>query len=139
MSKSRYEGLQNELMRFVPECCFFLTLLSIAEDYRADHGIEDTKTDFVGAFRKARSSGWLGVDNMMYNDVALLEWLTGAKVTKYVTKPEQVLNVAANEYTAAKYRNGLTTHFRRRSYDVYKDSKTVAKGKLEAVYVYSFN
>lgn len=137
MSKSRYEGLQNELMRFIPESCFFLSLLSVAEDYRADRG-QMVKVDFVDAFRTARTKGWLGIDNMMYNDVAFLEHLTGHTVEKRVVKPEQELFVASNEYTIAKYRKGSTTHFRRRGYDVYTGSQTVAKGKMEAVYVYKF-
>lgn len=137
MSKSRYEGLQNELMRFIPESCFFLSLLSVAEDYRADRG-QIVKVDFIDAFRMARNRGWLGIDNMMYNDVAFLEHLTGHTVEKRVVKPEQELFVASNEYTIAKYRKGSVTHFRRRGYDVYTGSQTVAKGKMEAVYVYRF-
>lgn len=137
MSKSRYEGLQNELMRFIPESCFFLSLLSVAEDYKSDRGMIG-KVDFVDAFRTARSKGWLGIDNMMYNDVAFLEHLTGHAVEKRVVKPEQELTVANNEYTIAKYRKGSITHFRRRGYDVYTGSQTVAKGKMEAVYVYKF-
>lgn len=137
MSKSRYEGLQNDLMRFIPESCFFLSLLSVAEDYRADRG-QMVKVDFIDAFHTARSKGWLGIDNMMYNDVAFLEHLTGHTVEKRVVKPEQELFVASNEYTIAKYRKGSITHFRRRGYDVYTGSQTVAKGKMEAVYVYKF-
>lgn len=137
MSRTRYEGLQNELIRFIPESCFFLSLLSVAEDYRADRG-QIVKVDFIDAFRTARERGWLGIDNMMYSDVALLEYLTGHTVDKRIVKPEQELNVLANEYTIAKYRKGAITHFRRRGYDVYNGSQTVAKGKLDSVYVYKF-
>lgn len=137
MSRKRYEGLQNELMRFIPESCFFLSLLSVAEDYKTDHGTIG-KVDFIDAFRTARERGWLGIDNMMYNDVALLEYLTSHSVEKRVVKAEQELTVANNEYTVAKYRKGSITHFRRRGYDVYTGSQTVAKGKMEAVYVYKF-
>lgn len=137
MSRKRYEGLQNELMRFIPESCFFLSLLSVAEDYKTDHGMIG-KVDFIDAFRTARERGWLGIDNMMYNDVALLEYLTSHSVEKRVVKAEQELTVANNEYTVAKYRKGSVTHFRRRGFDVYTSSQTVAKGKMEAVYVYKF-
>ena len=75
---------------------------------------------------------------MMMNDVALLECLTSDKVTKRIAEPTEVLDVAANEYTVAKWRFGSKTHFRRRLYDVYNDSVTVRRGSLEAVYVYRF-
>jgi hypothetical protein len=137
MSKSRYEGLQNELCNFSPVCCFFLTLLSIAEDWKADNKIEPATVDFIDALRSSRKNGWLGIDNMMYNDVKLLEYLTGAKVTKrVVTDPSGPIDVADDEYSAAKYRKGSNTHFRRRYFDVFNGSQTVAKGKLEAVYIY---
>lgn len=138
MSKSRYEGLQNELIRFIPESCFFLSLLSVAEDYLADTG-KPCKVDFIDAFNTARKNGWLGIDNIMYNDKMLLQHLTGVVVKKRVAQPQEVLSISDNEYTIAKYRKGSVTHFRRRSYDVYTNSQTVAKGKLEAVYIYQFN
>lgn len=141
MSKRRYEGLQNDLMAFIPESCFFLTLLSIAEDRLSDRGEspENARIDFVGAYQEATAHGWLRKnDNMMMNDVALLQCLTGDRVTKRVAEPTEVLSVAENEYTAAKWRLGSKTHFRRRLYDVYADSITVKRGTLEAVYVYKF-
>lgn len=139
MSRNKYENVQKELMTFIPESCFFLSLLSVAEDYRADYGKYDhVDIDFINAFRTARKNGWLGKDNIMYNDIAFLEWCTGRKVTKRIEQKEQTLVVAPNEYTITKYRKGSMTHFRRRGYDVYNDSQTVAKGKLESIYVYKF-
>lgn len=135
MSKSKYENIQTELCNFIPVACFFLSLLSVAEDFQADNG-KTPSTDFIDAFRTARKNGWLGIDNMMYNDVKLLEYLTGAKVTKRIVKPEQELTVANNEYTITKYKKGFNTHFRRRYFDVYKNSQTVSKGKLDSIYVY---
>lgn len=106
MSRTRYEHIQDRLMKFVPESCFFLTLLSIAEDRLFDRGekIEDTRIDFIGAYLEAKAHGWLDSDNMMMNDTALLSCLTGEKVTKRVVEPTEVLDVADNEYTAAKWR-----------------------------------
>lgn len=141
MSKSRYEGLQNDLMVFVPESCFFLSLLSVAEDRLFDRGekVEDTRIDMVGAYKEATAHGWLDKkSNMMMNDAALLECLTGDRVTKRIAAPTEVLDVAENEYTIAKWRFGSKMHFRRRLYDVYADSLTVKRGTLEAVYVYRF-
>lgn len=136
MSRSKYENIQSDLMAFIPEACFFLSLLSVAEDMITDFGIVRESPDLIDAYRKARTEGWLGKDNIMYNDVALLSYLTGKKVTKKVLMPNPVLDVAKNEYTIAKYAKGSATHFRRRGYDVYANSKTVAKGQLVAIYMY---
>lgn len=141
MSRTRYEHIQDRLMKLIPESCFFLTLLSIAEDRLFDIGlpVENTRIDMIGAYLEATHRGWLREsDNMMLNDVAFLECLTGEKVTKRVAEPTEVLDVADNEYTAAKWRLGSKTHFRRRLYDVYNDSVTVKRGVLEKVYVYAF-
>ncbi len=140
MSRTKYEGLQNRLMQIAPESCFFLTLLSIAEDFNADFRTGRT-FDLADALNKALQQGWLGAkDNMMYNDVALLEWLTGRPAEKQVMDAAQFsgYTVQANEYTAVKWRKGKGTHFRRRTYDVYKGSQTVARGSIEAIYIYRF-
>lgn len=139
MSQSKYEGIQNELMDFVPVSCFFLSLLSVAEDYNEDYGTRKS-VDFIDAYRAARKNGWLGKDFMMYNDVALLEYLTGKKPVKKVYEGNSLtdMNVASNEYTVTKYAKGKMTHFRRRGYDVYLNSNTVKNGNLVAVYKYIF-
>lgn len=139
MSQSKYEGIQNELMDFVPVSCFFLSLLSVAEDYNEDYGTRKS-VDFIDAYRTARKNGWLGKDFMMYNDVALLEYLTGKKPVKTVYEGNSLtdMNVASNEYTVTKYAKGKMTHFRRRGYDVYLNSNTVKNGNLVAVYKYTF-
>lgn len=140
MSKSRYMEIQDKLMRFVPVSCFFLSLLSVAEDRLADRGekLEDTRIDFIGAYLEAKAHGWLDKDNNMTNDTAFLECLTGDKVMKRIAEPTEVLNIADNEYTIAKYVFGSNTHFRRRLYDVYADSVTVKRGHHEKTYVYKF-
>lgn len=138
MSRTKYEGLQNKLMQIAPESCFFLTLLSIADDYNADFKT-GRAFDLTDALNTALKEGWLGAkDNLMYNDVALLEALTGAHVEKQVMDAAAFSGrtVQANEYTAVKWRRGRSTHFRRRGYDVYAGSQTVAKGGIEAVYLY---
>lgn len=139
MSQSKYEGIQNELMDFVPVSCFFLSLLSVAEDYNEDYGTRKS-VDFIDAYRTSIKNGWLGKDFMMYNDVALLEYLTGKKPVKKVYEGNSLtdMNVASNEYTVTKYAKGKMTHFRRRGYDVYLNSNTVKNGNLVAVYKYTF-
>lgn len=136
MSRTKYEGFQNKLMQIASESCFFLTLLSIAEDYNDDF-MNGRRFDLSDALNKSLKEGWLGAkDNLMYNDVALLSWLTNEPVTKRVIAPSDDLTVADNEYTATKWRRGKNTHFRRRAYDVYTNSQTVAKGSIESIYVY---
>lgn len=137
MSKSKYENIQSELCAFIPDSCFFLSLLSVADDIIQDFGLVRKAPDLIDSFRIARKNGWLGIDNIMYNDVALLAYLTGKRVTKKVLEGTAVIDVAKNEYTIAKYAKGKNTHFRRRGYDVYANSKTVNTGKLVAIYLYT--
>ena len=138
MSRSKYEGFQNKLSRIAPESCFFLTLLSIAEDYNEDYRT-GRQGDLADALNMSLEKVWLGAkDNLMYNDVALLSYLTGKPVAKRSMRADEFsgYTVAGNEYTAVKWRRGKATHFRRRGYDVYDGSQTVAKGCIDSVYVY---
>lgn len=131
--KSRYEGLQNRLWG-MQEGCFFLTLLSIAEERNIQCG--RGRVDFVEAVNKAFEKNWVQYDYTVSNDVALLSWLTGEKVSKRISSSCGVLR--GNEYSACKYRLEEKTHFRRRYFDVYNNSRTVANGKLEKYYIYTF-
>lgn len=136
MSRKKYENAQSDLLSFLPEACFFLSLLSVADDYNEDFGTGKT-VDLIGAWREALDRGWLGrADSIMYNDIALLRWLTGARVTKEVLSPTSDVSVAENEYTITKYELAGKNHFRRRGYDVWRDSQTVRNGRLVAVYLY---
>lgn len=138
MSRTKYQGFQNKLMQIAPESCFFLTLLSIAEDYNADFSTGRT-FDLADALNVSLEKGWLGAsDNLMYNDVALLSHLTGCKVAKRTMSAAEFTGytVLQEEYTAVKWRRGRNTHFRRRAYDVHTNSQTVAKGSIESIYVY---
>ena len=142
MSRADYENIQSDLEGFIGVSCFFLSLLSVAQDVVDDYKL-DKNIDMIKLYRVATNKGWLNkFDKIMYNDVALLEYATGVKVKKVIYTPSEFEGhtVKENEYTISKYVNakGNMNHFRRRSYDVYKNSQTVAKGKLLSIYCYEF-
>lgn len=139
MSRSKYENVQSDLCRFIPEACLFLSLLSIAEDAIADFNL-DRKFDMIDVYRKALDEGWLGrTDNMLYNQCALLEYCTGKPWIRSIVPVEQFdsYEVLPHQYTISKWVKGKITHFRRRGYDVYANSNTVKNGRQESVYVYT--
>lgn len=112
------------------EGCFFLSLCSVAEEFNGQ------KVDLVDAVNKAFEKKWVKADYTVLDDTALLSWLChGAKVTKRVSNVCGVLK--GNEYSVCKYAWKNKTHFRRRYFDVYEDSKTVRNGQLACYYIYS--
>lgn len=135
--KSRYEGIQNYIMH-ANESCFFLSLLSVAEEERKRRGwaSEDIPVDFLDAVRTCIDKGWLWKDFIVANDCAILSWLTGEDVKKEVV--QDVGFVKANQYTIEKWVWGDRTHFRRRGWDVYKNSQTVKNGYRMCTYKYTF-
>lgn len=128
--KSRYEGLQNRLWG-IREGCFFITLLSIAEEFNR------RPVDFVDAVNMSFAKGWVKPDYTVVNDTAILSWLTGRKVTKEVVDRCGV--VKGNQYSVAKHvnREGTAYHFRRRYFDVYEGSVTVRDGHVMCYYIYT--
>ena len=135
--KSRYEGIQNYIMH-ANESCFFLTLLSIAEEERKRKGWASSEVpiDFLDAVRVVMDKKWVWNDFTVADDCKILSWFTGEKVTKEVV--QNVGIVKANQYTVEKWRNGEPMHFRRRGWDVYKDSQTVKNGYKMCTYKYTF-
>ena len=127
---SRYEGIQNKLWG-IKEGCFFLSLISIAEEYNKK------KIDLVDAVNMAFERKLVGNDFTVYDDCKLLKNLTGKKVTRRVTTNCGILK--DNEYSIMKYINkeGTANHFRRRYFDVYVNSKTVSEGKFLNYYIYT--
>lgn len=127
--KSRYEGIQNYIMHS-NESCFFLSLLSVAEEYLGK------ELDFLDMVRICMDRGWLWKDFTVADDCKVLTLLTGRKVTKEVVQDVGI--VKANQYTIEKWAWGSKTHFRRRGWDVYKDSQTVKHGVRQCYYKYTF-
>ena len=134
--KSRYEGIQNKLWG-IKEGCFFLTLLSIAEDYRQDNNWDNWKIDFVDILNKSFEKKWITDDYTVKKDKEILKELTGKEVTRRECKT--CGNLKSNEYSAMKYLNKEKTanHFRRRYFDVYLNSRTVSEGTLVCYYIYT--
>ena len=132
-TRSRYEGLQTILEQNGRAGCLFLTVLSIAEDYICK------PIDLVAAIRDAQEHGWLGKDFTCHNQLAMLKQWTGRKWVRTVVPYTEFssLNIGKNDYTALRYVKGDITHFRRRGYDVYENSRTVKEGICDAVYIYS--
>ena len=137
--KSRYEGIQNYIMH-ADESCFFLSLLSVAEEERERRGLSPVKVDFLDAVRVCMDRGWLKNDFTVLDDCAILKYLVGVKCTKEVR--DHCYALRGCQYSVAKYGrkvgDGMRTHFRRRYFDVYTDSVTVKEGALMCYYVYTF-
>jgi len=135
---SRYEGIQNKLWG-IKEGCFFLSLLSVAEDYKLDNRYKDYKVDFIDILNLAWNKKWISEDYTVKNDTAILKELTGKKVTRRIMNACGSLK--PNEYSIVKYINKEKTanHFRRRYFDVYVNSKTVSEGTVVSYYIYTFN
>ena len=135
--RSRYEGIQNLLMR-AGESCFFLCLLSVAEEERKRRGWVDSEIpiDFLKAVRECVMKGWLGEDFYVKNDLAILERYTTHKCTKEVVQDVGI--VKGCQYTIEKWIWGSKMHFRRRGWDVFRGSQTVKNGYRMCTYKYTF-
>ena len=133
--RSRYEGIQNYVMS-ARDSCFFLSLLSVAEEERDRRGVRNPQLDFLDSIRKCIDKKYIGYDYFVRDDCAILTLLTGFKCTKEVV--QEVGIVKANQYTIEKWVRGDKTHFRRRGWDVYKNSDTVRYGYRMCTYKYTF-
>ncbi|MCR5621403.1 MAG: hypothetical protein K6G18_06060 [Treponema sp.] len=134
---SRYENSQRLLWN-MKYACFFLSLLSIAEEERERLGLAGTKVDLLDAVRHCREKGWIDGEFEVLYDCKILAWLTGRKVTKAVLQAPGVIH--GNQYTIEKWlaKDGASNHFRRRYFDVYNGSRTVKEGTRMCYYVYTF-
>lgn len=133
--KSRYEGSQNLLWN-IKSACFFLCLLSIAEEYL------NKKIDLIDATRYCLEKGWIDEEFYIKNDCAILSWLVGKKVSKKTVESIERWGILLdNQYSVVKYVNpeGTGYHFRRRGFDVYENSYTVREGRLLCYYIYTID
>ena len=129
--KSRYENSQKILWN-MKYACFFLSLLSVAEE------VNEEKIDLLDAASYCLSKGWIDEEFTVKYDCKILSYLTGKKVTKEVV--DKLTIVKANQYTIEKWlaKDGKANHFKRRYFDVYNGSRTVAEGILMCYYLYTF-
>lgn len=134
--KSRFEDSQRVLWN-MNEACFFLTLLSIAEEERCRQGWTEPFIDILSAARDCMKKGYIGQDYFVNNDCAVLEYLTCTKCTKEVVQDCGIVH--DNQYTLEKWINMEgSMHFKRRYFDVYSNSQTVKHGVLMCYYKYTF-
>lgn len=135
--KERYENLQTELLAAHTDGCHFLTLCSIADEYRYDHNMD--YIDIIWAVRLCQSKGLLKSDFYVNDDgCRILSLLTHGK--KWSRKDVEVLlPIGDNDYTEAEWFNPRTkyTHFRRRYFDTLRDSVTVAEGYIKRYRIYT--
>ena len=94
------------------------------------------KIDFLDAARACQDNGWLDNDFTVRDDCKILKYLTGHKCTKEIVQDPGI--VKGNEYTVEKWAWDKKTHFRRRGWDVYKNSQTVRNGVRQCYYKYKF-
>ena len=127
---SRYENSQRLLWN-MKYACFFLSLLSIAEE------ATEKKVDLLDAARYCKEKGWIDDEFTVLYDCKILSWLTGKKVTKSAV--DKLGIVKGNQYTIEKWlaKDGRGNHFRRRYFDVYNGSVTVRDGTLMCYYLYT--
>ena len=131
-TKQRYEGIQTSFQNANLYGCLFLSLLSIAEEYTHE------KIDFIEAYRRCRSRGFIDDDFFCKDQEAILYDLTGTKWKKKVMLklPEIVPDLM---YTVEKWYNPRTnlTHFKRRGFDTLSASVTVREGYIKEYYTYT--
>ena len=129
--KSRYENIQSFLAHIDTDGCYFLSLLSIAEEYTK------SKIDLIDAIWLARGSDLITDDYYVKDALGLLTALTGHVwvMHKTTTLPEVIND---NEYTVAVWYNERTQfkHFRRRYFDTLLNSVTVKEGSIAYYHVF---
>lgn len=133
MSRERYVGLQNILTECGKYGCLYLCLASIAEEATG------LPVDLIKEIRIGQAAGWLAKDFTCNDSLAILTHMTGMEWTRLIV-PYRLFNpeaVGEDDYTIAKWVLGRTTHFRRRSWDVYDNSNTVKRGRCDEIYMYT--
>ena len=112
-------------------------MCSIADEYRADHGLP--YIDLIWAIRTCRSRGLIDDEFYVKDDgTRVLKLLTDGQ--KWSRKDVAKLGkVGDNDYTEAEWFNPRTgfTHFRRRYVDTLRDSVTVKEGYVKQYRIYT--
>lgn len=129
--KSRFENIQSFLHCIDTDGCYFLSLLSIAEEYTK------SKIDLIDAIWLARGNDLITDDYYVNDAPGLLTALTGhVWVMQKVTELPEVIN--DDEYTVAVWYNPRTQfkHFRRRYFDTLISSVTVKEGSIAYYHIF---
>lgn len=125
-TKERYSGLQTRLDGIDSDGCYFLSLVSIAEE------VNGGRVDLVDAVNKATAAGLVKDRFTVQSTEGLLAMLTGKKWARTDSKtlPKEIPD---EMYTVEVWKNPRTgfTHFRRRGFDTLASSVTVREGRLD--------
>jgi predicted glycosyl hydrolase (DUF1957 family) len=112
--------------------CFFLSLLSIAEEYNK------SRVDLLDTARHCMEKKWINAEYFISNDVEILKWLTGKRVNKkIISEKGKCPLMKDNQYSIEKWERNGGYHFKRRYFDVYEGSRTVAEGNFVCYYIYT--
>lgn len=121
--KSRYEHIQTILTNIGSDGCYFLSLLSIAEEY-LNSKILNSKIDLIDALYKALSNNYIDGTYFVKDALRLLEALTNVRWSlSYDKKSKYEVDVYFNKRTGYK-------HFRRPEFDTLLNSVTVKEGAI---------
>lgn len=135
--RKRYEGIQTILKACGDEGCHFLTLCTIADEWRHEHNLPFI--DLIGTIRLLQSKELMTSDFFINDDgTKVLSLLTDGK--KWTRKDvEKLPPIGDNDYTEAIYFNPRTQlrHYRRRYMDTLKYSVTVEEGYIESYRIYT--
>lgn len=120
------------MQTFLTEGCYFLALMSIAEE------VSGAPIDLLAAIALCRAEGWVTDDAYVTNPTAILHALTGKRWThkESTSLPDTVPD---NMYTIQKWEHGATTHFRRRYVDTLRNSLTVKVGTIHSYYLFTYH
>lgn len=132
--KTRYTGIQTIFKALGAEGCFFLCLLSIAEETLGK------EIDTINAIRQCLKNKLIRKNDFwVYDSAGVLELLTGLKWTKKEVK--ELPSLSNNDYSVCKYYNPKTklTHFRRRGFDTWDLSITVRDGYIQSYYLFTWH
>lgn len=135
--KERYKGIQTILEACGKDGCHFLTLCSIADEWRYEHNLPFI--DIIDTIHLLHQGKLMSSDFFIKDDgTKVLSLLTeGKKWTK--KNVDKLPRIRDNDYTEVVYFNPRTKfkHFRRRPYDTLTYSVTVAEGYILEYRIYT--
>ena len=131
-SQKRYEGIQTLLGKCSSDGCFFLCLLTIAEDVTGD------TCDLINIIHLCLERGWIDDTFYVKDSLSILSYLTGKEWKR--RKVDSLPPIGINDYSVVIYHNNRTgyNHYRRRPYDTLESSVTVREGYIWGYYIYSW-
>jgi len=135
--RDRYKGIQTILGECGNDGCHFLTLCSIADEWRYEHNLPFI--DIIDTIHLLRKEKLISSDFYINDDgTKVLSLLTEGK--KWTRKNvDKLPRIRDNDYTEVVYFNPRTQfkHYRRRGYDTLAYSVTVSEGYILEYRIYT--